>query len=731
MVTGLTLSQPLVLHDEEGFVGPDGTLHKEIVVHLGQSHLKLLTLDGHEIASHWVQSGDLNSLARISYAERPGLGGLASKVVYVATRPPTVKAYSLQELLAVKHGAAPLGAYSVGNGQYIVAAPVYLGETPIGEDVVAIPVVDNRFYLLVGIAEQRETGDPWFIDMTDVTVTSGWNSATPLKTEAVHFATTLGKQFNIYTIEDGLTPTVASSIENLTFGQEALSQVVREGPTSPLFFTVEKNGVFHKLDIGQQTGWTAKPSTFQGFTNVGPSTDGEFVYFGFRWEGSTTSTNTGGKNGVLVAVHKGSWEPAWETRIPIMNQTHDRSWINITPIVWEPAQDPADRRIIVGDAGGALTALTPQGGLSKLFLTNGNNLPVGCSEIESTGPEYRPSFRYSEQAMLTLTPNRQSDPANAWFNTQGVTTEMSIYGGRLYTGYAHATPAQSALVILRAASNISVGELRIEQQDASGGYIPLGAEDLLKAGTKVRVTAPVTYQGDPVKGPLPVAIWAGFHDGAKSERVESLDPFVTKQVVFELVVPKGKDDAVLSVTVNPALFNIRRDSESQRELPPGVTEAPPALPAAWGSGGAIPIGEVWSLDNSRSAVLARTVRNDCMLSSFNTDKVVTTDTIGFSVSLRFLSHINQETQAELEVTAKSAAGLSASIPSSFKLRHGTSGEVQEGEFWNVPVGTYHLMAVLSCPDDSNPDNNRREATVIVQDPETRQGGGGSAQKPDH
>lgn len=718
---GRTLSQPLVLHFDGGVPGPDGNIHQDLVFHLGQTDLQVLTLDGQEVASHWVQSGEHNSVQQISYALRRPLRGDPQGVFYVGTRPAALKVYSLTSLLSSQGGARPLGEYLLEGAQYIVAAPVYIGEHDAG-DTVVVPAVDNRFYVLTGLASGRNP--PIHSYLPDGT--SGWNSATPLTTSPGYFATTVNRGFAMYRLTQDLRVVREDSIPRLALGEEALSQLVRE-PGTEIFFTAEKTGVLHKLDALVAASKRVTPRTFKGFINTGPSADHDLVYFGFRWSGSTTAGTPGNPEGVLVAVRKSTWEVAWEKRIPVMGGVHNKSWINVTPVIWQSAADPYERRIIVGDARGGLTALDPQGQLRELFLTGESFLPVDCETVEQNAPGYRPTFQHTSQTLLTDNPNRNPDGENSWHNTQGVGTEMSIYKGRLFTGYNHAVPNKSSLVIFRPATNVAVGELKIEVADAGGSYHPLPQDEPLKPGTRVRVTAPVTYQADPIDPPMPIAIWAGFHDGSKTAKTEVFAPFETKEVTFELILPSGEADATLSVTANPALYADRRDYEAGRKLPPGLSAVPAPLPAAWGSAGGIPFGEVWALDNSRSMALLRTARNDCALVGFSADSTVLGSTIQFQLKPWFSSALQAETEAELTVTATPAAGGPPSTISGTRvLQANAAPETVPGAFYDASPGTYRLEAVLTCPDDSNPSNNRRELSVTVVRSKTEQGHSGSA-----
>ena len=222
-----------------------------------------------------------------------------------------------------------------------------------------------------------------------------------------------------------------------------------------------------------------------------------------------------------------------------------------------------------------------------------------------------------------------------------------------------------------------------------------------------------------------ITLWAGVSGGAKVEASETFQPFETRAVSFDLTVPQGQGDPTLFVTANPALYAARREHEAQRPLPPGVTEVPARLPAEWGPGGAITVGEVWALDNTRSLTLPRTARNDCLIANLETPGTVLGDQFNFRVHLYFLSHLKAESGGQLTVTATPVGGgapttLSAPVT---LAANATKPSTVPGQFTSVPPGSYQVVAELFCSDDSHPANNRREATVTVQAIQTTEGDG--------
>lgn len=458
---GRTLAQPLVVHYPQG-VEIDGVRHQDVVFYLGEKNLYLLNLSGELLRTHKVQ--EYFSTAQMTYVQPNEVANEEEPPsperdwLYVATHFVTLKVFAVKDLLEADH-AKPIDHLSmadfavVDKDESVVAAPLFLGFDSEGRDVVVISKIPHKLVLVVGLARGGKM--PKSIDIGQ------WNSGTAVRLAQHLFVVGVGGKLTQWRFveEHGVGNLKAEWEQPLD--SQALTRLVRER-SGDMIYVAEGQGKIYRFQLSQRIKRKPIPH-YNGFINVGPSTDHEQVYFAFRWAGSESSEKAGTDHGFVIALDKQTWKEAW--RVNLDTSGSDRSWGNVPPVVWESRADSSQRLLITGDAGGAVSAFTHQGEKAQLFLTAPDLLPQDCTALETRDPQYRPNFEYRPRTFLSHN-TRKIDKSSeyVWVNTQGVTTDMTIFQGRLFAGYItqhdyneNNEPWVSSLVIFRPAANIYPG----------------------------------------------------------------------------------------------------------------------------------------------------------------------------------------------------------------------------------------------------------------------------------
>jgi hypothetical protein len=398
----------------------------------------------------------------------------------------------------------------------------------------------------------------------------------------VKFGVTAGRSFYVFSASE-----FPKAQWDVSTGAEVLSHVVRDSGDR-LIYMVSKQGSLRVINFLDKVE-KKRTDEYNAFTNSGLSLDGANVYFGLRWTGSTSSGAPGSQNGTLVSIDRQTWQ-ATTTQIPTSAPT-GRSWVNVSPIIWTDPADPGRKLILAGDTGGTVTAWTPTGAPTPFFLNQGTSLaPANCADVETTSP---PDINLATRTQLTNNPQR-FDGSNAWINSQGITTEMTIYGGRLFAGYTHANPSQSSLVILRNATNLVLQDLQLDQPEP------------LRPNQTVTVKAKAMLEGDPFGAPKTTTLAVGWAGYAPKTHQITLSPFDPQEVTFELKVPTGVKEVQLMAALNPSLYQARHDHDAQRQLIPSTVQTvPPNLTPQWAAAAQTDqLGEAFVLDNARAQTLA-------------------------------------------------------------------------------------------------------------------------------
>lgn len=717
---GRTLAQPLVIHYNQG-VHIKGKDYHDIVFYLGEKHLYVLSLNGDILRTHNVQ--ERSSVAHMTYVQptetaqtSPAPPDPNQDWLYVATHFVTLKVFAVSDLL-FSNEANPLGAFDLSDSktpdedESIVAAPVFLGLDSSGRDVVVMSKIPGKLAVIVGLARGNLN-----FSYKDI---GAWNSGTAVRLGANSFVIGVGKELRKWhvAVDNGQITLVEDW--KISMGSQALTRLVRErtdeGPGSRIY-VAEGDGKTYWVKL---TGFSRQPiPSYNGFINAGPSTDGELVYYGFRWADSQSSNKAGSSHGFVVALDRQNWTEAW--RVNLDTALTGRSWGNITPAVWRSKTDPATRVLVTGDAGGALSTFSHKGEQRPFFLTEPNLVPQDCNVVESRDPGYRPSFSYGNRAILSHNARKVSGEW-AWVNTQGVATEMSIYQGRLFTGYIteqeykeNAEPWESALVILRPATNIYLGALGVQRR-TEAGTVPLEPDDYLRAGEQLVLTVPVSYEGDPLGEPVQVPLQVGFLSKgpvpAPVQRMVTLTPFQPATVTFDLTVPSGKEPLSVAAVVNPAIYAARQAYEAERR-PPWVQEAPPQVP--WAAGGAIPLGEAWAIDNARVLAFTRQPRDDAYAALLDVP-AKSGSTVPIKVMVGYLNDMGlAEADVAVSLVIRRVDGSEEYVlgPVTRTIRNKERrGEAET--LYDLSPGLWEVTLQVDYPPDTSPKNNRLVKTVQV------------------